>query len=146
MQITSECRRATNVFTQRSVSFIGLINYVFLEFFWKTQPLQHVGSCNLCRHFNSHHMFSLFILTFASMAALGASALGNLDSQDLHRLQRLCTGRGLCSRTRKPHFKLTGSNHQGIPWTRVAQPYPSGLCRDLASSLTSPSHYNPPLQ
>lgn len=54
--------------------------------------------------------------------------------------------RGLCSRTRKPHFKLTGSNHLGIPWTRVAQPYPSGLCRDLASSLTSPSHYNPPLQ
>ena len=70
---------------------------------------------------------------------------GNLDSQDVHRLQRLCTGRGLCSRTSKRHFQLTGSNRQGIPWTRVAQPYPQGLNKDLAFSLTSPSHYNPPL-
>lgn len=70
---------------------------------------------------------------------------GNLDSQDVDRLHRLCTGRGLCSRTQKSHFQLTGSNRQGIPWTRVAQPYPAGLCKDVAFSLTSPSHYNPPL-
>ena len=70
---------------------------------------------------------------------------GNLDTQDLHRLQRLCTGQELCSQTHKPHFRLTGSNHQGIPWTHIAQPYPTGLCRDLAFALTSPAHYNPPL-
>lgn len=70
--------------------------------------------------------------------------IGNLDAQDVCRLEKLCTGRGLCSRTHKPHFHLTGSNHLGIPWTLVAQPYPSGLCRDLAFALTSPSHYSPP--
>ena len=37
-----------------------------------------------------------------------------------------------------------GENHQGIPWTRIAQPYPQGLCKDLAFVLTSPTHYNPP--
>ena len=66
---------------------------------------------------------------------------GNLDSQDVARLRHLCTGRGLCSFSCKPHFQLTGSNHQGTPWTRIAQPYPRGLCRDLAFSLTSPTHY-----
>ena len=65
---------------------------------------------------------------------------GNLDAQDVARLEKLCTGRGLCSRTHLPHLQLTGSNHQGIPWTRIAQPYPTGLCRDLAFTLTSPSH------
>ena len=69
---------------------------------------------------------------------------GNLDAQDVARLEKLWTGRGLCSRTHLPHFQLTGSNHQGIPWTRIAQPYPTGLCRDLAFTLTSPSHYTPP--
>ena len=53
--------------------------------------------------------------------------IGNLDAQDVSRLEKLCTGRGLCSRTHKPHFHLTGSNHLGTPWTLVAQPYPAGL-------------------
>lgn len=66
---------------------------------------------------------------------------GNLDCQDVDRLHRVCTGRGLCSRTQKPHFQLTGSNHQGIPWTTMAQSYPKGLCRDLAFFLTCPTHY-----
>lgn len=66
---------------------------------------------------------------------------GNLDTQDVDRLRHLCKGRGLCSFSGKSHFQLTGSNHQGIPWTRIAQPYPTGLCRDLAFCLTSPTHY-----
>eukprot|EP00438_Fugacium_kawagutii_P006663 Skav225702 [mRNA] locus=scaffold1817:290507:291919:+ [translate_table: standard] len=66
---------------------------------------------------------------------------GNLDAQDVRRLRHLCSGRGLCSFSGKQHFQLTGSNHQGIPWTRVAQPYPAGLCRDLAFTLTCPTHY-----
>ena len=56
------------------------------------------------------------------------------------------TGRGLCSFSGKQHFQLTGSNRQGIPWTSMAQPYPAGLCRDLAFALTSPFHYQPTLE
>ena len=67
---------------------------------------------------------------------------GNLDSQDVDRLQRQCQG-PTCSRSGRPHFQLTGSNAKGIPWTRVAQPYPAALCKALAFSLTCPSHYNP---
>ena len=44
---------------------------------------------------------------------------------------------GKCSRSHRPRFQLTGSNPQGAPWTRVAQPYPHKLCRQLAHSLTA---------
>ena len=67
---------------------------------------------------------------------------GHLDSQDVARLERLCAGRGLCSQTGSKHFQLTGSNHQGIPWTRIAEPYAKGLCQQLAFVLTCTTHYN----
>ena len=67
---------------------------------------------------------------------------GHLDSQDVARLERLCAGRGLSSQTRSKHFQLTGSNHQGIPWTRIAEPYAKGLCQQLAFVLTCATHYN----
>ena len=66
---------------------------------------------------------------------------GNLDTQDVARIGRLCRGRGVCDRTGRQHFQLTGSNHQGVPWTHIAQPYPTLLCKQLAFSLTAPSHY-----
>lgn len=62
--------------------------------------------------------------------------LGNIDQFDSLRLStRLCSGHGFCSRTGHRHFQLTGSNRQGIPWTRIAQPYPARLCHDLAYVL-----------
>ena len=67
---------------------------------------------------------------------------GNMDSIDLHRLQHTCTGIGICSKTGKQHFQLTGSNSKGVPWTRIAQPYPLKLCRALAHALSAHKHYN----
>lgn len=70
---------------------------------------------------------------------------GNLQWDDAARCQRTCLGHGICSRTNKPHFQLTGSNKHNIPWTRVAQPYPSQLCHSLAFALTAPArivHYS----
>ena len=68
----------------------------------------------------------------------------NLDSQDLQRLQRRCRGTsGICSRTQKPHWQLSGS-FRGQNWTKIAQPYPRQLCRHIAYVLTAHSHYNPP--
>lgn len=63
---------------------------------------------------------------------------GNMDWNDFQRCGRLCVGnKGICSRTGKPHFQLTGSSPQGVPWTRVAQPYPHKLCRQIAHALTA---------
>ena len=64
---------------------------------------------------------------------------GNINTDDLERMRlRRCSGtRGYCSRTQRKHFQLSGSNKKGIPWTRVAQPYPPRLCHDLAHALLS---------
>ena len=63
---------------------------------------------------------------------------GNIDELDLSRLDKRCQGsRGICSSTGKPHFQLSGSSPSGIPWTRIAQPYPTGLCHALAFALTA---------
>ena len=60
---------------------------------------------------------------------------GNLDSTDIRRFEhRMCQGRGFCSRTGLPHQQLTGAG----PGTLLAQPYPAGLCADLAMTLSSP--------
>lgn len=61
---------------------------------------------------------------------------GNLAEDDIARCSRMCHGPpGICSRTHKHHFQLTGSNRNGIPWTRVAQPYPAALCHNIAYTL-----------
>lgn len=61
---------------------------------------------------------------------------GNIDELDLQRCHRRCHGSsGICSRSGKPHFHLTGSNSKGVPWTRVAQPYPPQLCHALCHAL-----------
>ena len=66
-----------------------------------------------------------------------ALMIGNLDQLDSRRLEARCSGpKGLCSRTGQKHFLLTGSNSKGVPYTRVAQPYPQKLCRSLAFVLT----------
>ena len=68
---------------------------------------------------------------------------GNLQWDDVARCQRTCLGHGICSRTNKQHFQLTGSNKHGVPWTRVAQPYPHQLCHALAFTLTAPARIVP---
>lgn len=61
-------------------------------------------------------------------------------SPDLARaLERRCHGRGLCSRTGRPHQQLSGVAPCGRFWTLIAQPYPAALCRGLVSVLLSSS-------
>ena len=51
---------------------------------------------------------------------------------------RLCYGRGVCSFSGKAHTELSGTHPtRRVPWTKVAEPYPKGLNRDLASALIS---------
>ena len=39
--------------------------------------------------------------------------------------QKRCAGpRPLCSRAQQRHIALSGSSPQGVPWTRIAEPYP----------------------
>lgn len=61
---------------------------------------------------------------------------GHIPEQDLARLSKMCQGkRGVCSATGCRHFQLSGSNKRGMPWTRIAQPYPGPLCEALAHAL-----------
>lgn len=65
---------------------------------------------------------------------------GNINISELHRLTKVCCGRGVCDRTGKPHFLLTGSRRDGVAWTKVAEPYPHKLRVALAHTLTSYLH------
>ena len=68
---------------------------------------------------------------------------GNIDSQDLQRLHRLCHGRsGACSRTASTHFALSGL----APGTQVSHTYPKHFCNALAFVLTAAYHVDPPAQ
>ena len=62
---------------------------------------------------------------------------GHVDVQDLARVSKMCSGRGKCSFTGRPHVQLTGGSAQGIPMTLLAQPYPAKLCHQLAYVLSA---------
>ena len=52
---------------------------------------------------------------------------------DLSGLQEArCSGRGICSFSKCPHKVLEGKDAAGRFWTHVAEPYPRGLCLELA--------------
>ena len=64
----------------------------------------------------------------------------NLEPADTAALSRLCQGRrGWCSFSGKRHWVLSGSSPSGVPWTRVAQPYPQRLARALSKALLAPA-------
>lgn len=67
---------------------------------------------------------------------------GNIAPADLHRIDRRCNNSGICSRSDRPHFRLTGKGPNNINWTTIAEPYPKQLCDGLAYSLTCVYHYN----
>ena len=96
---------------------------------WYLPPLQRL------RQSTHSHVITLDFGQFGAKWLKPTTFLcGQCDLQDLHRLQRHCHRSGrICSRTGEPHFQLTGSNSQGIPWTRVAR-------RALVFSLTAPFH------
>ena len=51
----------------------------------------------------------------------------------LERLTRVCTGRGgACSFSGRRHQPLRGRAPNGLWWTKVAEPYPKGLCIAVA--------------
>ena len=100
---------------------------------WFLPPLVHLQNashvqtsvCDFCQYGTNWRKRTRFLA-------------GNLDECDLGRIQRRCQAQaGWCSRSGKKHFQLTGSNSKGVPWTRVAQPYPAQLCHHLAHALTA---------
>ena len=67
----------------------------------------------------------------------------HIPDDDLHRLTHTCAGKtGICSRTGKPHFQLTGSQG-GVPWTKIAEAYPKLLRDSLAYALLALHHTLP---
>jgi hypothetical protein len=61
---------------------------------------------------------------------------GNVPEAALEDLKlRRCGGRGVCSRTGKPHLVLSGTAPNGKFWTLIAQPYPKLLCKMMVQAL-----------
>ena len=59
-------------------------------------------------------------------------------SIDMSRVfARRCLGakRGMCLKTGCPHKALSGTDEHGKFWTKIAEPYPSAMCHQLASSF-----------
>ena len=110
---------------------------------WRLPPLvKLLASCHVhCRVVD----FCMYKTPWRKRTRL---VFGNINMADTERfLHRFCSGQGgVCDTSRKKHFHLTGSARDGRPWTLIAQPYPSGLCHDIAYSLTSKYNvipYNP---
>ena len=103
-----------------------------LEFFQRLQRDEHVTTIVLD--------FCAFGTAWRKRTRI---LVGNVQEPDLGRLfGKFCPSRdGICSFSGKPHFQLTGSNHKGVPWTRIAQPYPAKLCKQLAHVLTCRYHF-----
>lgn len=54
----------------------------------------------------------------------------------LPAVSRICTSKkGICSRTHRPHFALSGTDENNVFWTLRAQPYPRALCREVAATV-----------
>ena len=70
---------------------------------------------------------------------------GNFDPVDLESLasNRCRPHRGMCCRTGKKHVILTGNGPGGIPWTRVAQPYPPKISKKISSTPDRTGTYDP---
>ena len=59
-------------------------------------------------------------------------------SIDMSRVfARRCLGakRGMCLKTGCPQKALSGTDEHGKCWTKIAEPYPSAMCHQLASSF-----------
>ena len=52
---------------------------------------------------------------------------------DLTPAARLCKGRAVCDRSKRPHQSCSGKAPDGRMWTKVAEPYPATLCNKLAA-------------
>ena len=56
----------------------------------------------------------------------------------LQDISRNCSSsNGVCSRTKRPHFPLTGTDENNVFWTLRAQPYPRQLCQAVAATVAN---------
>jgi len=100
---------------------------------WRTLPRAGCGSCPQfqaasCRALTNVHNcitdYCGFGTPWRKRTALMSVHL------DLRSCVRRCTGKGTCSFSCKKHVQLVGQ-HNGQFLTRVAEPYPAGLCRSI---------------
>lgn len=68
-------------------------------------------------------------------------AFGWVDPGVATSVARRCHRQGgHCPFTGKAHVRLSGRSPRGIPWTAVAQPYPTRLCVSLARAFLAEDH------
>ena len=103
---------------------------------WYLKPIQDLLLLDSCFLITAD--FCMFGTPWRKRASF---LCNNLDRQDVARLEQRCRGSsGFCSRTQRRHQQLSGA-FRGVNLTKLAQPYPTKLCKHLAYCLTCPSHY-----
>ena len=60
-----------------------------------------------------------------------------LDLSGLIRFRCLGSSPGICARTGKRHFVLSGVHSTGQFWTKRAEPYPLRFCNTLAKAYAN---------
>ena len=89
--------------------------------------------------FQSNHSHNFTVLHFCQFGARWVKPilLLLLACPYLSDVGKTCSGRGVCSRTGKPHVSLRGKDPTGTFWTLRAQPYPRSFTRAVASHAMS---------
>ena len=59
----------------------------------------------------------------------------HLDWDGLGNFRCLGASPGLCRRTGVPHQQLTVVSDAGVFWTKIAEPYPTKLCKSIATAF-----------
>lgn len=91
---------------------------------WETKCIQRLAKHAVCHKAD-----------FCQYGCPWQKATYFLASKGLHLNLKNCSGRGVCSRTQKPHTLLQGTNSAGTFTTKVAEPYPFSLCWHIASAV-----------
>ena len=96
-------------------------------------PELHEVACQA----NAHFRIADFCRYGARWRKRTGFLCGNLELDDTVELSHTCPTGRWCSATGREHIVLSGNNEHGIPWTKVAEPYPSKLASVLAKVLTN---------
>ena len=98
---------------------------------WHIPELQRA-----CRRASGHFRCTDFCGWGARWRKRTLLMIGNMEPADTEHLSRHCVANGkLCGFSHKPHFVLSGSDKNGTPYTRIAQPYPTKFANAVAKTL-----------
>ncbi|CAK0811898.1 unnamed protein product [Prorocentrum cordatum] len=93
--------------------------------------------CPAMQRLQTSNMINFTVTDFCMWGAQWRKSTGFLSTglcmDALAEARCLGAKRGLCKRSGQPHIPIQGKNDKGVFWSKIAEPYPPGLCKALAS-------------